>query len=138
MKNQRTASAVHVKVEECEVILVPFTLLNCYKGNSRILCILLKTCQRIEEEHIQLPYRRGADSVSILKRSGFTCQQTLQHLFLWTYRPFIQAHGSVSEGSSDKSGKNNLGPVKVRIVMDQMSGNVEAMKTGQEREKIIG
>ena len=42
---------------------------------------------------------------------------------------------SVSEGSSDKSGKNSLGLVKVRIVTDQMSGNVEAMKTGREREK---
>ena len=38
----------------------------------------------------------------------------------------------------DKSGKNNLGPVKVKIMTDQMSCNVEAMKTGQEREKIIG
>lgn len=34
-------------------------------------------------------------------------------------------------GPSDKSGKNRLGPVKVRIVTDQMSGNVEAMKTGR-------
>ena len=35
---------------------------------------------------------------------------------------------------SDKSSKNSLVPVKVRIVTDQMSRNVEAMKTG----KIIG
>ena len=67
---------------------------------------------------------------------------------MWKYFHYfsIISHskrGSVSErfvGPSDKSGKNtnSLGLVKVRIVMDQMSGNVEAMKTGREREKIIG